>query len=83
MARGLGKSVVKDGDPKQSPGASHTKKEDSSPSPVNLGDQAGLKRGLDDYAVSVRSSYSVMYYCCASVKMAASGPSLSGLLQTR
>ncbi|KAK9914749.1 hypothetical protein WJX75_000076 [Coccomyxa subellipsoidea] len=52
MARGLGKVIVKDSDAKQNPGSSHVKKEDPSPSPVNLGDQAGLKRGLDDCAVS-------------------------------
>ena len=62
MARGLGKVIVKDSDAKQNPGSSHVKKEDPSPSPVNLGDQAGLKRGLDDCAVSVRSSCIVMYF---------------------
>ena len=61
MARGLGKLVGKESDANQDRGSSQIKKEDPSPSPVNLGDQAGLKRGLDDCAVSVRFSYSYMF----------------------
>jgi hypothetical protein len=82
MARGLGKMIVKDSDAKQNPGSSHVKKEDPSPSPVNLGDQAGLKRGLDDCAVSVRSSCFVMYICGASAKVAASFLSQHGWILT-
>ena len=51
MARGIVKSVIKDTSPKQETGKSET---DGKPTPINLGDQAGLKRGLDDCAVSVR-----------------------------
>ncbi|BDA43434.1 probable signal peptidase complex subunit 2 [Coccomyxa sp. Obi] len=49
MARGIVKSVVKDNSPKQDAGKTES---DGKPTPVNLGDQAGLKRGLDDCAVS-------------------------------
>ncbi|CAL8468592.1 g8132 [Coccomyxa elongata] len=49
MARGIVKSIVKDNPPKQDTGKSEI---DGKPTPVNLGDQAGLKRGLDDCAVS-------------------------------
>ncbi len=51
MARGIVKTIVKDNPPKQDTGKSEI---DGKPTPVNLGDQAGLKRGLDDCAVSVR-----------------------------
>lgn len=55
MARGIARTTVKDGEAKQGI-TDQGKDEDSSPSPVNLGDQAGLKRGLDECAVNVRSS---------------------------
>lgn len=63
MARGA-RGISKDPDGKAAASsAADTSAAPSGPAPVNLGDMAGLKRGMDDCVVAVSASRQLMMYC--------------------